>query len=288
MVSSTGSPVPGCILRIRNALDSLTQGERRVAEAVLRDPQAVTLSSVTDLGRRSGTSTAAVSRFCRKLGFGTFPRFKIHLAQDLALPIADIHEDVKAGDSVQSLSRKVFQANIQTLTDTLQGLDVEAMAAAVKLLTGASRLMFFGSGASGIVAQDANHKFLRTGKITLTATDKHVQLIHASLARAGDVVVAISHTGRNADLLEVLRVAKAAGASIVSITHYGASPIAKRADVALHTVSRETAYHRESLSSRIGALTIVDALYVGVGVRLHREVVRNLTTIRKGLECTRV
>jgi DNA-binding MurR/RpiR family transcriptional regulator len=258
-----------------------------VAEAVLRDPQATTLASVSDLARRSETSAAAVSRFCRKLGFGTFPHLKIRLAHDLALPIADIHEDVKAGDSVESLTRKVFQGNIQTLTDTLQVLDDKAVAGAIERLAQASRLLFFGLGASGVVAQDANHKFLRTGKITLASTDKHVQLIQASLARPGDVVVAISHTGRNRDLLEVLRVAKAAGAGIIAITHYGPSPIAALADVALHTSSRETAYRRESLSSRVAALTIVDALYVGVGVRLHQEVVKNLRTIREALKSTR-
>lgn len=60
------SHVPGCFIRIRNGFSSLSKGERLVAEAILRNPHAVTLESVTDLARRSNTSPAAVSR-CQPL-----------------------------------------------------------------------------------------------------------------------------------------------------------------------------------------------------------------------------
>ena len=280
--------VPGCFIRIRNGFSSLSKGERLVAEAILRDPHAVTLESVTDLARRSNTSPAAVSRFCRKLGFDNFPRFKIRLSHDLASPMADIHEDITVGDKVGRITRKVVHGNIQTLTDTLQVLEEKAVAKAVDLLSTALRITFFGLGGSGIVAQDAAHKFMRTGKPIVVHTDKHLQLIHASLLGDTDVVVAVTHTGRNRDLLDVLRVAKSTGARIVAITHYGPSPTAKLADVALYTMARETAYRRESLSSRIAALTIVDVLYVGVGVRLHQQVIRNIKQIRGAILRTRL
>ena len=285
---SNGPRVPGCFIRIRNGFGSLSRGERLVAEAILRDPHAVTLESVTDLARRSNTSPAAVSRFCRKLGFGNFPRFKIRLSHDLASPMADIHEDVTVGDKIGGICRKVFHGNIQTITDTLQALEEKHLDEAVDLLSTASRITFFGLGGSGIVAQDAAHKFMRTGKPIIVYTDKHLQLIHASLLNGGDVIVAVSHTGRNRDLLDVLRVAKATGARIIAITHYGPSPTAKLADVMLYTMARETAYRRESLSSRIAALTIVDVLYVGVGVRLHQQVIQNIKQIRRAILRTRL
>ena len=281
--------VPGCFVRIRNGFSSLSKGERLVAEAILQDPHAVTLESVTDLARRGNTSPAAVSRFCRKLGFDNFPRFKIRLSHDLASPMADIHEDITVGDKIGQITRKVVHGNIQTLTDTLQALEEKTVAKAVDLLsTALAHHLCSASGGSGIVAQDAAHKFMRTGKPIVVHTDKHLQLIHASLLGEKDVVVAVSHTGRNRDLLDVLRVAKSTGARIVAITHYGPSPTAKLADVALHTMARETAYRQESLSSRIAALTIVDVLYVGVGVRLHQQVIRNIKQIRRAILRTRL
>jgi len=286
--ATSRSRVPGCFVRIRNGFSALSRGERLVAEAILRDPHAVVLESVTDLARRSRTSPAAVSRFCRKLGFDNFPRFKIRLAHDLASPMADIHEDVGVGDPLGRIIRKVVHGNIQTLSDTLQGLEEKAVAEAVELLSTAPRITFFGSGGSGIVAQDGAHKFMRTGKAIVVHTDKHLQLIHASLLGDKDVVVAVSHTGRNRDLLDVLQVAKSAGARVIAITHYGPSPTAKLADVVLYTMARETAYRRESLSSRIAALTIVDVLYVGVGVRLHQQVIRNIKQIRRAILRTRL
>lgn len=286
--ATDGSRVPGCFIRIRNGFGALSPGERLVADAILRDPHTVTLESVTDLARRSTTSPAAVSRFCRKLGFGNFPRFKIRLSHDLASPMADIHEDVTVGDAIGEITRKVVHGSIQTLTDTLQVLEEKAVTEAVDLLSAAARITFVGLGGSGIVAQDAAHKFMRTGKSVLVYTDKHLQLIHASLLGEADVVVAVSHTGRNRDLLDVLQVAKAAGARIIAITHYGPSPAGKLADVVLHTMAREAAYRQESLSSRLAALTIVDILYVGVGARLHRQVIRNIKQIRGAILRTRL
>lgn len=202
--------------------------------------------------------------------------------------MADIHEDITVGDKVGQITRKVVHGNIQTLTDTLQVLEEKAVGEAVDLLSSAPRISFFGLGGSGIVAQDAAHKFMRTGKTIVAYTDKHLQLIHASLLGDKDVIVAVSHTGRNRDLLDVLRVAKSTGARIIVITHYGPSPTAKLADVTLHTMARETAYRRESLSSRIAALTIIDVLYVGVGVRLHQQVIRNIKQIRRAILRTRL
>ena len=58
---------------------------------------------------------------------------------------------------------------------------VEALAATYK--TG-RRIEFYGVGNSGIVAQDAQHKFFRLGVNTIAYSDGHMQVMSATHARA--------------------------------------------------------------------------------------------------------
>ena len=53
------------------------------------------------------------------------------------------------------------------------------------------------------------------------------------------------------------------------------------------SVSRETSYRNESLSSRIATLNVVNVLDVGVSLRSHRRIVDNLRRIRRAVPLTR-
>ena len=280
--------LPGCFVRIRDSLSRLSETERRVCRQILQNPRPIILGSVVELAERSHASEATIVRLCRKLGYGGFAEFKVVLTQDLAAPLENIHEDVKMGDDLQMLVKKVSHANVQAIQDTLQVLDVRSVERAVDLLDRAARITCIGMGGSGSVAIDAQHKLLRTGKSCVAYTDKHLQLIASSLLAREDAVLAITHTGSNRDLLEVCENARGVGARLITITHFGSSPVTRLADVSLFTSSRETSYRQESLSSRIATLNIVDILYVGLSLRNHRRTVENLRRIRRAILTTRI
>ncbi len=280
--------VPGCFVRIRELLPRLSETEQRICREILADPRRIILESVVELAERSQASEASVVRLCRKLGYAGFAEFKILLSQDLVTPLENIHEDMAAGDDTATIMKKVTQSNHRALTDTLQVLDAGSVERAIDLLDRAERLHFYGMGGSGAIALDAQHKFLRTGKPCSALTDKHLMLIEGALLSKADLVVAVSHSGSNRDLLEVCEVVKGAGGRLVTITHFAASPITKLADVALFTSARETSYRHESLSSRIATLNIVDILYVGFGLRNDARMVANLRRIRKVILGTRI
>lgn len=279
--------MPGCFVRVRERLPHLSEAERRICRQMLQNPRQIILGSVVELAEKSRTSEATVVRLCRKLGYSGFAEFKIVLSQDLVTPLENIHEDVSADDDVETLVKKVTRSNVQALHDTLQVLDVRAVERAIDLLDRAVRITCYGMGGSGALALDAQHKLLRTGKPCAAYTDKHLQLITASLLTSADAVLAISHSGSNRDLLEVCEVVRRAGARIVAVTHFGASPLTRLADVSLFTSSRETLYRHESLSSRIATLNVVDILYVGLSLRHHRGTVANLKRIRQAVLPTR-
>ena len=277
-----------CITRIQSLRESFTPAQRRLADAVLADPHAVILASGSELAARSDSSEAAVSRFSRALGYGTYAEFKLALSHDLVGSAQAIHEDVVPTDTVAALAEKVATANVRAIEETSRVLDTASLEAAVDALTEATRIAFFGFGASAAAARDARHHFLRTPKDTVNIEDAHEQVMWAATARPSDVLMAFSHTGTSRDLCEVADLARAEGARVISITNHGASPLTKRADINLFTASRETRYREESMSSRIAAMTIIDILYVAVALRFSEEQAIRRDKIRTAIQAKRI
>jgi RpiR family carbohydrate utilization transcriptional regulator len=66
------------------------------------------------------------------------------------------------------------------------------------------RIEFYGAGNSGIVAQDAQHKFFRLGVTSLATSDGHMQVMSATLLGPGDCAVIISNSDRYSPMVSRL------------------------------------------------------------------------------------
>jgi RpiR family transcriptional regulator, carbohydrate utilization regulator len=254
--------VQHCLPRIRSHYSQFSEKEKMIAEFIIANPEKIIHSTISGVAEELNVADATVFRFCKRLGFKGYQAMKISLASDLVTPIKDIHETINEEDSEGVIAQKVFRSNIRTLEDSLSMLNEEMFTKAIRGMIGARRIEFYGTGGSGFVAMDAHHKFLRTGMTTTAYNDPHMQLISASQLTDADVIVFISHSGSNKDLLEVLDVAKKNRVTTIAITHFAKSPLSNGVDIPLFTVSQETEYRSEALASRISQLSIVDALYV--------------------------
>ena len=128
------------------------------------------------------------------------------------------------------------------------------------------RSEFFGFGASGIVALDAQQKFPLFGVPCVAHQDSHQQFIAASMLKPGDAVVAISNTGATRSLIEVARTARERGASVIVITGSN-SPLASFSDVAVIAETLENTDVYTPTTSRLAALVIIDILSTSVALR---------------------
>lgn len=250
---------------IERARPTLRRGGLRVAEAVLADPAAVASTSLAELATKAGVSEPTVLRFCTALGCDGFTQFKLRVVQSLALGAPLAHSQIESGDTPDVVSRKIFDHTITSLDWTRRMLDASAITAAVELLLRAARIEFYGFGASGIVAQDAQQKFPLFGVPCIAHQDSHQQLISASMLAPADAVVAISNTGTTRSLIEVVRTARERGASIIVITG-SRSPITRYADVSIIAETLENTNIYTPTISRLAALVIIDVLSASVAL----------------------
>ncbi len=252
--------------RIRQMRDALTPAERRVADLALNHPRSIINDPIVDIARKADVSQPTVIRFCRSLGCQGLSDFKLKLATGLTGTIPVSHSQVHLGDTATDFGAKVLDNTVSAILQLREHLNFEHVERAIDLLNGARRIEFYGLGNSNIVAQDAHYKFFRFGIPTIAYGDLYMQAASAALLGKGDVIVAVSKSGRAPELLRVLDVAMQAGAKVIAITSSN-TPLAKRATVALETDHIEIRESQLSMISRILHLVMIDILAVGVAIR---------------------
>lgn len=244
-------------------MPALRKSERKVADYILRDPAAILPLRMADLAQAASVSEPTVIRFCRALGFDGFQAFKLQLAQYLGSSGTYVQFSVSDRDSVADVNRKVFDATIGSLLNVRDEMDPDALEKAIIALSASNRVEFYGFGASGSVAIDAQHKFFRLQVSAAAYTDPHIQHMSAISLKQDDVVVAISQSGRTKALIQSVHLAREAGATVIGLVPLG-TPLADYCDLPIHINVVEDEQVFTPVSSRIAHLVVIDVLAMGV------------------------
>lgn len=255
-------------LTLQQHLPSLSKTERRIARVVLDDPSAVVGQTITELAESASTSQATVARFCQNLGYGGYREFRIAVAEAASreqttrefFSVADV--DVTPSDSVQEVVTKIAYQEARAIEETARGLDLEALDRGVQAIQRADRIEVYGAGSSGLTAQDLTQKLVRFGLIGYTSSDAHLALTSVALTSAASTVIAISHSGRTLEALQVLNLAHERGAHTIAITNFPDSPLSEAADTTLATSAKESRFRSGAMSSRIAQMAVVDFIAV--------------------------
>lgn len=251
--------------RIQHLQVDLTPAEQRVAALVLEQPRSMLNEPITEIARLAEVSQPTVIRFCRSLGFQGLADFKLKFASSLTGTIPVRHSQVRMTDSTHDLSAKVIDNTVSAILKFRDQLDVRSLDRAILLLRKAKRVEFYAMGNSRVVALDGQHKFFRFRIPTSSYGDSHLFTLAAELLQPGDVVIAISNSGKLPELLDAVDAARAAGADVIAITT-SQSPLSKKASICLAVDHAEDSTTFLSMISRILQLLVIDILSVGISV----------------------
>ena len=164
---------------------------------------------------------------------------------------------------VETIREKIFQANITALQDTRRVLDKNALEATVQVMSSAGEIQFYGIGASGIVAMDAEQKFSRIGLKANAFVDSHMQITRAALLKPGDVAVGISYSGETYEIVEALQTAQRR-ATTIAITNFFVSPWLVQL-IGVFDASQENILLGGPFL-RVAQLSIIDTLFIAVAL----------------------
>ena len=259
---------PNLIRRITDNQPTLRKSEAKVAGFVLAHANDVINMRIVDLAAQSQVSEPTVIRFCRALGFNGFQSFKLQLAQQVGMGSVYTQFAVDDSDTVNDLCNKVFDTTVGTLLTVRDELDPDILERAINTINKARRVEFYGFGASGPVAADAQHKFFRLQLSTAAHMDPHIQHMSAISLGKEDVVVAISQSGQTEALLQSVTLAKEAGATVIGVAPENTT-LSKICSIPIFVNMKADIQAFTPISSRIAHLVVIDVL--ATGVARHRK-----------------
>ena len=277
--------------KLSQIINDLAPSEQKVGKYLLEHSDSVMGISIEQLAAKSTASQAAVTRFCKKMGYKGYRDLSIQLAAQLAAEQKtgdqEEYKDINIGDDVDTIMRNISYHNAKAIEDSLALTDTSLVQEAADLLYRAQHIDFYGLGASGIVAQDSMYKFMRINKYSTAYADPHLQITSAANLGKQGVAVAISWSGETKDILEAAREAKESGASVISITRYGETSLEAYSDIHFGLSAPETTIRCGATSSRMAQLNMIDMLFYCIVSQHYMELYKYLERSRQVVSAKR-
>jgi DNA-binding MurR/RpiR family transcriptional regulator len=261
---------------VADAVPGLTPSERRVADVVLAEPQAVAFGTVAALAGRARTSGPTVVRFAAKLGYQGFADLQQAVQDEIADALRPATARIRERPAGDVLAQ-VLVADVDNVRSTLDGIDRAAFNDAVVLLADRNRRVFVLAGeiARGVgVALVTQLDLLRDGVVALGGSPVRVARQLADV-HPTDVVVVIEHRRYERWLLDALERVRAADARVIALTDRPLSPVAEGAAQCFVVAARGVG----PFDSHTATLAVVHALAAGVAARLRRSATTRLDAI---------
>ncbi len=155
-----------------------------------------------------------------------------------------------------------FAIESESIVKTGEAVDPKEFERAVVALAGAERIAAAGCGHSGIACQHFAHLMCcieRPARFIYPS-----EAVHGGLGylKRGDVILLASRGGKTDELMPILDVAKAKGATVIGVTENMSSPLATESDIVLRmAVTRECdKYNCQGTTSFAVTCAIFDAL----------------------------
>lgn len=247
------------LFKVGLMLNDLPRAERAFAQAVIESPSSWLCSTLSKLAYETGSSEAAIIRFCKRLGFNGINEFKIAISEaSQTEPGVDRH--THSSLETIDIMREMYKSTLQILNDTIaQGADNYDKA--VMSLMNAQSINFFGVGEAYITCMFGKLKFSKLGKLCTADGDPFQQYITAKNLGLKDVAIAISYDGATKTVCDCMRIARANKATTISITRKHPSVLLRYTELPLYSVVNDLTEAGEKAARRISDQFIIDVLY---------------------------
>jgi DNA-binding MurR/RpiR family transcriptional regulator len=226
-------------------IQSLNDLELEVYRFIMGNRDRVSHMRIRELADESHVSTSTVLRFCKKMGYSGFTEFRVVFKQYL-----NTEKDAKINTDVSEIIDFLKKSSALEFEKKLDEM--------VQIIAKARRIIFVGSGMSGIVAKYGARYFSSIGKFSLSVDEPHYPTEGKFFENA--LVIICSVSGESNDTITHLNRFKEENCTILSITNSENSTIAKISD---YNIAYYTTYIRiknYDITTQIPAMSIIERI----------------------------
>ncbi len=241
---------------IKDCEPNFTKVEQVIGKFFYNNNEQVDFSS-KNISNKLYVSEAALSRFAKKCGFKGYREFVFSYVHDLK-------EEGNLLPSEKDIS--IFTRNVQKsyqdiLAANFKLLDEEKIRKVASILNEHDRVLVYGLGSSGKVAEEFELRFMRLGLDVSAITDSQVIKMSYSLFNENNVVIAISLSGKTDEILNVIKTAKNHNCKVVYLSSFVSENIEKYCDEVIKVATLRNLDTGTKISPQFSFLVMIDVLY---------------------------
>jgi DNA-binding MurR/RpiR family transcriptional regulator len=281
---------PLIMLQIKNQYSEFNPAMKQIADYLFISADKALHMGISELAGECRVSVASITRFVHQLNFKSFKAFQLGLAKPetpesaprefrrTSNRITFEYGGTSPADSVEDVGKKVFQSNIQMLSDTMRIIDYKKIGYVSDLITRARKIVFLGVGLSYITAENGRIRFNRLGINSFAYSDSQEMIVASTTCTEKDVFFGISNFGRSTAVVKNMQRARLRGAATVGITSADGSPLMQAVDTCFltafntaHMEYRTRNQEFEPSSENIAQMVMLDCIYMNVALKQDKS-----------------
>lgn len=267
--------------------DSLSPGALNVADFINVNRHAILGLSALEIGLETGTSDATVIRTVQSLGFSGLRDLKDTLSQWLGQVESPkeklTNTSLKLGQGSSAALDFVIDSQQAALNALGSQENRENASTAIKLISNAKAVGFFGIAANSIIAEYGARLFTRSGIPAKVFNRTGVMLAESLLHMAeGDVLIMLLHSRAHREATTTLTEAKRLNIPVIMILGKADAPLRDQAAASL-ILPRQKNDHTALHSQTMFAL---EGLHIGVSMHNTERSIKSvdrMLTLRKNI-----
>ncbi|HLR39520.1 MAG TPA: MurR/RpiR family transcriptional regulator [Jeotgalicoccus sp.] len=249
--------------QIKKMYETMTPVEKKIADYILNNSEAVTKMAVKRIAEESGTSDAAIVRFSKRIGLSGIKALKMELIKELT-------ENTDTGlsrtidintDNHELIFQKVFQNTLRSLYNTEKIINHKRVIESAQLIVKASRSLIFGVSDSANTAKDLEQKLQRLNFNAYFTSDRTLMMERLKTANDKDILFVVSAKGHSKEVIDVLKLAKEQKLKTIVLTQQNVMQLARLSDVKIEISSEESNVVDINMTNRISQLMVIDVLF---------------------------
>ena len=246
--------------------ERLTPTERKIAEVLSGEPQAVAFGTVAQVAQRAGTSGPSVVRLAVKLGYDGFVGLQADVQAELARQLGPARDRIRQRPPTDLLHR-IQTAEQDNILRTLHSISTTALDRSIaRLADRHHRVWVLSAEMTAPIAMVLATQLsqLRDGVTLLEGSEAAVSRALAGL-EAMDTLIVIDTRRYERSLVGLTRWAKEQGATIIALTDGPLSPVAAAATDTFFIAAQGIG----PFDSVTGGVSLANVIVAGVAARLR-------------------
>ncbi|WP_085994222.1 MurR/RpiR family transcriptional regulator [Oceanobacillus senegalensis] len=229
--------------RVQKYEYKLNDTDDQIIEYLMEHKQDVIHLTIQQIASELFTVPNTIMRLSKKLGYDGFSHLKNSLKGEL-----------------EEKHHKVDNTAYHHIQKTFELLDHKMIQTSFKLLKDSKHVLFFAVGDSSDLCKRMVRHLRVSGKLSEFSPHRHEVLHRINEMGKQDVLFLISLTGETELVLEIARIAKERGVTIISLTHFNRNTLQGLADVRLYCYSPYRSVNGYNTTDHTPAIIVLQAL----------------------------